>query len=173
MKSPTRETANSRSLIDHIYITNEDRVTNVDVHKIRLSDHYPVYFSWQFVAQKSNSRCHNSITYRPINKIDMCSFRTDLSNCNSWESTLREQDTDKALAQWNSAFLNVLNRHAPRKVKRVKRKHQPRWCNNEIMHAIKMRDRTKSTDLSLYRFWRNKVTSLVRTAKETFLDMKL
>lgn len=45
VKEPTRVTENTCSLIDHIYTTDSEMVKNIQVPHIRLSDHFPVYFS--------------------------------------------------------------------------------------------------------------------------------
>ena len=66
VQEPTRETDQTSTLIDHVYTTNESRVVNVTIPHIRLSDHYPIYFTWQHVSQKANcnKKGHQSILYR-------------------------------------------------------------------------------------------------------------
>ena len=43
---PTRVAENSSTLIDHVYTTNEELIENLSVPQIRLSDHFPVYFTF-------------------------------------------------------------------------------------------------------------------------------
>ena len=42
----TRVTGTTDTLIDHIYTNNQDRVRNVSVHNIGITDHYPVLCTW-------------------------------------------------------------------------------------------------------------------------------
>ena len=74
---------------------------------------------------------------------------------------LQETDTNRSLENWVNIFLNIINKHAPLKEKRVKRKNQPKWFNSDISHAIKMRDASKLKEPDIYRFWRNKVVNLI------------
>ena len=68
-------------------------------------------------------------------------------------------------------FLEILNRHAPLKTKRVKRQVQPNWMNQEISNAIINRNyHHKNHNASQYRFWRNKVKSLIRSSKFKIYD---
>lgn len=166
---PTRETDLTSTLIDHVYTTNESRVVNVKVPHIRLSDHYPIYFTWQHVSNKSKykKKGHQSVTYRATHKLNEDSFKHDLQNC-CWQSVYDETDTNRSLEVWENIFLTIINKHAPQKKKRVKRMQQPNWFNADISHAIKMRDTTKVNDSPTYRFWRNKVVCLTRAAKQNY-----
>ena len=60
---PTRKTAQSQTLIDHIYCNVEANVSSVNVPEIGLSDHFPI-----FLTRKTNCTepkfSHHTITYR-------------------------------------------------------------------------------------------------------------
>ena len=63
----------------------------------------------------------------------------------------------------------VLDKHAPVKTKRVKRNNQPESISDEIKTAIKKRDVFhKTKNWKEYKYWRNQVTSLIRSAKKAF-----
>ena len=165
--TPTRVTDSAASLIDHIYTTNEALVKNVDVPQIRLSDHYPVHFSWLRERHKVKKNAHTCITYRAVNKMNEQAFLEDLSNCN-WENVTSGNDVDVALTSWENLLLNVVNKHAPKREKRVKKKFQPKWFNVEIRSAIEKRDYAKTNESGIYKYWRNKTTALIRQAKKDF-----
>ena len=42
---PTRVTAHSSTLIDHLYVSNTDHLSDVTVPCIAISDHYPICFT--------------------------------------------------------------------------------------------------------------------------------
>ena len=57
IKEPTRVTAHSVTLIDHICTNQRDKVTECFVPTAALSDHYPVCFTRQIL--KIKKRNHN------------------------------------------------------------------------------------------------------------------
>ena len=64
-------------------------------------------------------------------------------------------------------FMNVFDKHALIKTKRVKRETQSEWHNEDIKHATKQRDMYhKSRIWSQYKYWQNKTTQLIGTAKK-------
>lgn len=81
---------------------------------------------------------------------------------------MSENNVDAALSLWEHMLLHTVNQHAPQKRKRVKRKFQPEWFNEDIRSAIRNRDKAKIKEQDVYRFWRNKVTSLIRQAKRDY-----
>ena len=61
---PTRITDTSRTLIDHIYVSNSSYVSEVCISSLSLSDHFPVGLTWK----KGNSTPpggHKQIHYSP------------------------------------------------------------------------------------------------------------
>ena len=60
----TRITAHSETLLDNLYVSSPDKVTEVSVPKIATSDHYPICFT------RCSSKCqlkrndHKEIQYR-------------------------------------------------------------------------------------------------------------
>ena len=44
---------------------------------------------------------------------------------------------------WNSLFLETLNKHAPEKSHRIKKKYQPDCLTPEVLDAMKERDKYK------------------------------
>ena len=72
---------------------------------------------------------------------------------------------------WNDIFTSVLNKHAPIKEKRVKRRNKVEWLNNEISEAQRNRDYFhKKKDWQNFKFWRNKAKSLIRTSKKALFE---
>ena len=93
----------------------------------------------------------------------------------SWNIIQLFDNTDDVLETWTDLFLDVVNKNIPVKEHRVKHKIQPQWISPEILDAIRSRDRHKSLgNVNEYKFWRSKVTKLIRTAKrekyQTFIE---
>ena len=78
-------------------------------------------------------------------------------------------DVNETCSIFEKAFLEIINIHAPHKVKRVKREIQPQWFTDEIRHTIYERDSLKSANRhNEYVFVRNKVISMIKLAKKIF-----
>ena len=61
----------------------------------------------------------------------------------SWETIAAFDKVDDKIQTWNYLFLEIVNKHAPMKTNRVKRKHQPEWLKPEILSLMKKRDTYK------------------------------
>ena len=66
-------------------------------------------------------------------------------------------------------LFDVVNEHAQCKTKRVKSQLKPSWISPEINEARHKRDRYhKLKDTENYKYWRNRVTSLIKQAKADY-----
>ena len=76
---PIRKTAQSQTLIDHIYCNVEANVSSVNVPEIGLSDHFPI-----FLTRKTNCTepkfSHHSVTYRSFKFFNEQMFINDLQS---------------------------------------------------------------------------------------------
>ena len=79
-------------------------------------------------------------------------------------------DPSEALAFWYDAFLPV-NKHVPLRRKRVKHPKLSPWLTKDIIQAMALRDKLKRDKLfDLYKKQRNKLSTLVRTAKKSYFN---
>ena len=75
------------------------------------------------------------------------------------------------MAFWYDAFLPVVNKHAPLRRKRVRHPKLPLWLTKDIIQAMDFRDKLKHDKLfDLYKKQRNRVPTLVHTAKENYFN---
>ena len=166
IESPTRVTNHSRTLIDHIYCNTPNNVLCVNVPKLGLSDHFPIFVTRKINSLTSVKNSHFTITYRSFKGFNEENFCNDLKSI-PWDIIKMFDDTNDAVETWSSLFLDVANKHLPLKQHRVKRKQQPKWIIGEIIDAIKTRDRYKSiNDDTQYKIWRNKVCSMIKHSKK-------
>ena len=162
----TRVTSDSRTLIDHIYSNCPENVTSLDVPKIGLSDHYPIFFTRKMHVQPPKMS-HYTISYRSFKHFDELKFVEDLQSV-PWDTIKLFDDTDDILEAWLDLFLQVVDKHVPLKQHRVRHKNQPQWLSSEILEAMKCRDRHKSLgNHDEYKVWRNKVIKLIQNGKKT------
>ena len=169
----TRVTSNSKTLIDHIYSNCPENVNSLNVPKIGLSDHFPIFFTRKMHVQPPKSS-HFTISYRSFKNFDEAKFIEDLQTV-PWDTIKLFDDTDDIMEAWLDLFLQVVDKHVPIKQHRVKHKNQPQWMTPEILDAMKCRDKHKSLgNDNEYKIWRNKVIELINNSKkaqyQTFID---
>ena len=123
VKTPTRVTAKSDTLIDHIYTNKPENICEIIVPYLALSDHYPVCVTRQF-PKSEQKRKHVEVQYRDFKNINEAQFRTDLlyTDFNSIDNI---DDTADAFTKFYELFFNTLDNHAQCKTKRVKSQLKP------------------------------------------------
>lgn len=169
VKTPTRTTSTSSTLIDHIYVTNDDKISNVHVPSLAVSDHNPVCCTVSMKLDKENNKRHKTIKYRSFKKFNNGDFLRDLSNT-PFSDVYNHTSPDSALSCWMDLFLGVLNKHAPIREKRVKHSTLPPWLTVDIKQAMTFRDKLKKEkQFDEYKKQRNRVKYLVRASKKTVL----
>ena len=138
---PTRVTESGSTLRDHVYSNRPDNICETNVQPSSASDHYPVCITRHSPKLKPKAR-HTEIKYRAFKNFD-----ENLSLQNLIESDIsRFQNivcVDQALDVWNKTLMNVLDKSAPIKTKRVKSKQLPPWLitqMSEISEARHKRD---------------------------------
>ena len=159
----TRVTASSLSLIDHIYVTNVDNVKNSSVHKMSLSDHYAISLTWKKPQNKSVG--NSCIHYRDSNHFDPNNFMQDFNILMHLNDSFNDS-VNVMVENMTKAFLDMLNKHAPIKSKRIRHQNQPAWFTKDIKEAILERERSKKRHkFNEYRNHRNKVVKMIKNAK--------
>lgn len=167
IRDPTRVSSHSKTLIDHVYVSNPLVIIHNSVPMYAVSDHYPICITRKYSQNKENAN-GKQISYRSIKHFDEDAFMSDMFN-SPWQNVNACTSPDEALACWSSIYQDVIDKHMPIIHKRVKRIRQPKWMNEEIKHAIHTRDFLKKTkSLTGYRIWRNKVVCLIKKAKREF-----
>ena len=173
VSEPTRVTSDSSTLIDHIYANCPENVNSLNIPKIGLSDHFPIFFTRKMHVQPPKTE-HYTISYRSFKHFNEDKFTEDLQSV-PWDTIKIFDDTDDIMEAWLDLFLQVVDKHIPIKQHRVKQKNQPQWLSPEILDAMKCRDRHKSIgNEDEYKLWRNKTIKMIQKAKriqyQTFLD---
>ena len=169
--TPTRVTERgTATLIDHIY-SNLPRATNdIRVHNLAASDHSPVSCTWSIKLPKEKKQSHTYISFRSYKNFKEADFLGDLAEA-PFHEVYEETTPDAALDRWYSIFLPILNKHAPIKRRRVKNKTFPPWLSQEIIQAMKIRDRYRKQKLwDKFKQERKHVKTLVRRAKKAMVD---
>lgn len=162
---PTRITSTSATLIDHIYASSTNNIIELCSPTFGCSDHLPICFTWAKRGIKVPQNYHKIINYRSFSCFDKDLFLFDLMN-SCLPSVYQFTNPDEALEVWYHNFLNVYNKHAPFKTKRVKNYPQKPWMTQSIAIEISQRDELLDKgNQEEFKTQRNKVNSLKRSAK--------
>lgn len=170
IQTPTRVTSTSKTLIDHIYVSEKRNILETCVPVFGCSDHYPVCLTWSRKGIKIPKAGHKTITYRSFSKFNEDNFLSDLAS-SPLSNVYNFNDPEKAIECWHTNFLNVYNKHAPFRTKRVKHITKPKWIDKELDDAMKYRDFLKSVNQDEeYKAQRNKVNSMKRSKKKHYFS---
>ena len=93
----TRVTPSSRTLIDHIYTKCTENINSVNVPKIGLSAHFPIFFTRKMHVQPPR-RKHFTISYRSFKDFDETKFANDLLSA-PWDTIKLFGDTDNNILE--------------------------------------------------------------------------
>ncbi len=170
INNPTRVTETSSSIIDHVYTNRVDRICDVFVPFLSISDHYPICVTRKIHNKRPKNNTHSIITYRCFKKFVLAEFQNDLS-LSQLHLIETEHDPNSSLSLLYNILHTALSKHAPFKQKRVKSTHQPTWLNNEVKQALRERDRLrKNNDWENYKIMRNKTLALIRKSKKEYYN---
>ena len=90
-----------------------------------------------------------------------------------WEIIESFDDVDDIVSAWMTLFTETLDKHAPIKSHRIKRKYQPDWITPEILDLIKDRNKSKlNGNMEGYKILRNKVSAMIDIAKKETYQCK-
>ena len=137
--SPTRVTDSSETIIDHVYSNFPDNITSISVPHYSISDHYPVCLTRKISNTFDRGPVHKFICYREARSFNENAFISELEE-QPWTVMNIFDTASDALDYFISTFNSVLNKHAPKKKRRVKKSKQPNWINQNIMAARRTRD---------------------------------
>lgn len=168
INEPTRVGQYSSSLLDWILVTNPERITKSGVLSDCLSDHSIIFCVWKIKVPTSSPRyievkqCKNLITD---------DFIHDIIAIN-WDRFQLIPFAEDAWDFFSSEFNEVIDKHAPTKIIRVKGRHLP-WINSNLLSLFKQRDKAWAkyrlskdpSDWEIYRHLRNQCKTKTRNAK--------
>ena len=108
VKTPTRITENSSTLIDHHYCSHPEHVLSITSPAFGLSDHNPtILVRKQNANLKSTKKAHFTVPYRPLKKLNVNSLIKDLNEV-PW-TVLDTFDPDEMLSTWEALVLDVVD----------------------------------------------------------------
>ena len=126
-------THKSRHTLDVVITRNSDSsVVDIQVNDPLISDHKAI--SLRLSTQRP-SLPQKVITYRALKKIDVESFRRDINACTQLHPSTMSDSVDDALQEYNNALVDIVDRHAPMKTRKVSVRPIVPWYNEAVAAA--------------------------------------
>ena len=166
IKKHTRIQANSKSLIDHIYVSKCCNVIHSDVVDIGLSDHCLVYMERKLGNKSFLHKPRTKITYLDWKHFSENAFQQELSEI-SWNDIYLTNSSDSMLNLFYSKLKTIISKHLKEKSRFVKSTITPPWLDDEVRRSINLRDSLKhNKKWPEYKQQRNYTTNLIRRKKK-------
>ena len=177
ISSPTRVTAVSQTLIDHIYVSSHLSPTESGVLPIPFSDHFPVFAV--FPLCKSTHHTHQTIRKRTYKHFNYDAVIHELINSELFSTLYDQTDVSIAWSSFKTEFLRICNKYAPIQHIRVKYTSK-NWITSNIRELIHKRNhahqkalRTLSeSDWEHYKSLRNTITCKIGNLRTNFINQK-
>lgn len=174
INEPTRVTDTTSTLIDPIFISNEDMVLKSGtISADGISDHKLVFCDIKILKCKMKPKL---VTFRCFKNFILNEFLIDLHSL-PWHNIIYENNIDKKIGLFNEYIISLFDIHAPIRNVRVTKPKAP-WLTPNLKIIMKERDealrkfkRTKAdVDKGRYKQLRNFTVTMVRAEKRGYLD---
>ena len=177
IRSPTRISSNSSSLLDHILTNSNTKISNSGVIDTGLSDHQLIYCTRKVRRTKLNT--HNQVLSRVLKNYSAEKF-TDVLAQFQFPNYSFFSDANTAYSDFSTKLLRILNDIAPLKEKRIKTNTQE-WFDREIGDQMEIRNKLlkkfKASKLNVdeesYKNSRRNVQHLITHKKRIYYENKL
>ncbi len=171
IKTATRITKESSTLIDLIATNNPQSISKSNVFATSISDHDMVGCIRKINHFKYSPKV---ITRRNYATYNVNNMNNDFEAVD-WEPVYNTNDVNVALNNFHGVVKTIFDRHAPFIVRRIKGKSCP-WMHHDLRKIMTDRDRlltkarkTKNIeDWNMYKRLRNKCNNQLKSAKSSF-----
>ena len=131
VNSPTIKSGHT---LDQLYINEEQLIPEVQVCKDTFgisTDHFPVIINIPSVEEEEMKE---TVTYRPIKKIEMESFKNDLERLVK-DVVESDDNFETAYEKYKTSTGNLLDQHCSMETRVIRRQNQPVWMDKEYRDA--------------------------------------
>jgi len=138
INAPTRVTLSTETILDHMYVSFNDKIVQTGVFSLTNSDHRFTFFVRGKVKMESSSTI---IKFRSFKDVNWDKFSDEFKNYD-WNCLNQVFDSEEQIDLFEKIILVKLDEICPIKRKRVKISSAP-WMNSEVLDLIKSRNGAK------------------------------
>ena len=141
VKSPTRVTKESSTLIDLILVNSPDNVKFTGATDLSFSDHKLVYCSYSLKKPKFEPQY---VKRRDFRNFAEDKFIQEINNAD-WNSLrgIADLNIDEATTKFENIYSSIINANAPMREIKISRPVNATWMSDEITFLMDLRDRYK------------------------------
>ena len=173
---PTRVTPVSKTLIDLCITNSPEKVSNSGVIHLGISDHSLVFMTRKVHHDRF---CPRTIEMRQFKHFQKNKFLSDLDQM-PWANVDLCSDPNDMWHEWKQMFVSCMDKHAPRKLKRISKKRTP-WITKGLLNKMHRRDLIKKKAISSndHDMWeqfkcaRNQANNAIKQAKKRYFSDNL
>ena len=177
VKSPTRITCSSSSIIDHVITNSNEKVSECGVIDIGISDHEMIFCTRKLVRNRPG--INKYINSRSLKNYSPALFEEALKDLD-FPNYQNYDDVNLAYTDFVEKLSRVIDSVAPIKQSKIRNNSQE-WFDREIAESIAIREKhhktfqkTKlQTDHDIYKASKNDVMKLIKRKKRTYFQNKL
>ena len=171
VKKPTRPI--SSSLIDHILVTDDEKIAQCNIIPVGFSDHCLISCTGKI--KRDCIRSHNFVTARSLKNYSKEALVQKLQQT-EWQTVYNCNDVNTAWEKFETMFCSIINELAPKRIFRAKVRSE-QWLTSEIIDCINERDKCLRNFVRTNNTWyqtqfnmlRNKVQRLVKKARGDYI----
>nr|XP_027221625.1 uncharacterized protein LOC113813764 [Penaeus vannamei] len=176
---PTRVTATSATILDHIWTNEINRSKTNGIIYSDITDHFPIF---SYISLNNNLKSSETkvIEYREFSPANIDKLREQLSQV-SWDLVYSALNPEVAYENFETIISASFNKFLPLKSKIIKNKHINKpYINRELKNLINYKNKVQRkyakwplTYGEEYKRLRNLVTRRLREAKSRYFSEKL
>ena len=126
-----------------------------------------------------NRNCPRTIEMRQFKHFQKSNFLSDLEQM-PWSNVDLYSDPNDMWQEWKQMFIHCMDKHAPRKLKRINKKRAP-WITRGLLHKMHKRDLIKKKAISSndrvmweqFKCARNQANNAIKHAKKRYFSDNL
>jgi hypothetical protein len=165
------------TLIDVMLVTKRRKIMSTFSKDVGISDFHNLIGGVLRIHKPTPKT--KRVSYRQLSKVDYDKILSDLCETNLMHSLLHSNNADEACKSIQGQLLNLLDKHAPKKQKIIKKSDfhcMTKELRRAILHRNKLRNKyykfRSQHYLSLYKTQRNVVNSIKRQEIRKYFEEK-
>ena len=175
IKSPTRVTETSSTLLDLILVKSPEKVLfSGCCDTPGVSDHFATYFAYRIKKPKFKPV---KLTRRSFKNFDVNGFLA-AAELAHFENVFAVSDVNSKVTVFENTVNQLLDEFAPYNTFTVRKQNSTPWITEEIQETMDKRDMfkdhfnntKKSSSLKNFKTLRNKITSMMRSSQRNYFN---
>ena len=146
ISEPTRITSTTSTLINLFITNNTESIVHSGVYPLSITEHNLIFAIRKIGIPRRSPRYFET---RKFKKFNANAFLLDIQNYYLPQFDSNSANINEAWHIWKSNFLNILNKHAPKRVIKVRNK-PAHWLNSEIKKEMFNRDSLQKKAITKY-----------------------